>query len=307
MFTSLENPPDGKDIFLWTDYIEILALTHPDRCYCKGDLSGLARRLLTSTRRNIDYEQLWRDVINFSSTRRVAFGEFYPFEISDDQDTLSFKFNATPEHHAYVGLLIASSLRLVSKEILHRIARQFEEASLEVFKGLQPVGAEVRATWAGAGAGAVYQGKLYEKMLAIANDLRCTPNFKVEDFDERDTGDGGIDLIAWHPMSDERDGMPISFAQCGCSKADWTFKQIEAHPAKHIRHLPVMHPWATYYFMPLDLRRSDGDFAKKSDIGQAIIVDRLRILRLAKQFNSLKDFPAMPYVTDATQYVNPDN
>ncbi len=305
MFTSLETPPNGKDIFLWTDYIELLAITHPDRCYSKGDLSGLARRVLTATKRDIKYEELWRDVINFCIARKNAYADFYPFSISADQDTLTFDFNKSAEHHAYVGLLIASSLRLISKG-MNDITRQFEEASLAIFRHLQPQGAQIRATGAGGGVHAVYKGTLYEKMRAIANDLRCTPNFLPADYEDKDTGDGGIDLIAWHPMADTRDGMPISFAQCGCSKSDWTFKHVEAHPIKHKRQLPVMHPWATYYFMPLDFRRPDGDFAKKSDIGEAIIVDRLRILRLAKEYKALQDFPKMDYVNAATAFTNPD-
>lgn len=306
MFSSLENPPESNDIFLWADYIELLSITHPDRCYSKGDLSGLARRLESTTKRNIKYEEKWRDLINFCNMRTVAFDDFYPFEISADQDTISFVFDRTPEHHAYVGLLIASSLRLVQTGI-QDIGNQFEEASLEVFKALQPVGSEVRATWAGGGATAVYTGTLFEKMQKIAADLRCSANFKQDDYNARDRGDGGIDLIAWHPMEDKRDAIPIAFAQCGCSKSDWTFKQLEAHPAKHRMRLPVMHPWTTYYFMPLDLRKADGDFAKKSDIGEAVIVDRLRILKLAKRLNALGNFPAMRYVNTATAFVNPNS
>ena len=78
-------------------------------------------------------------------------------------------------------------------------------------------------------------------MLCIAHDIRCAPNFEAKDFKPTDTGDGGIDLIAWHPMEDQREGIPLAFAQCGCSTTDWTFKQLEASPAAHRHHLPVMH------------------------------------------------------------------
>lgn len=304
MFSSLENPPKSNDTFLWADYIEVLAITHPDKCFSKGDLSGLSRRLAT-TDRKINYEERWRDFVNFVNTRVVSYGDFYPFEISQDQDTITFNFNGSPEQHAYVGLLIASSLRLVETGV-QVIGNQFEEASLEVFKALQPAGAEVRATWAGGGTTVTYTGTLFEKMQQIARDIRCTANFEEDDYHPRDRGDGGIDLIAWHPMEDSRGAIPISFAQCGCSTTDWTFKQLEAHPAKHIARLPVTHPWAAYYFMPLDLRKVNGDFAKKSDIGQAIIVDRLRILKLAKKHNALQKFPAMHYVNQATAYTNPN-
>jgi hypothetical protein len=174
------------------------------------------------------------------------------------------------------------------------ITRFFEEISLELFKILMPNGSEVRATWASGGQDAPYQGTLYEKMKSIAGDIRCTANFQARDFNEQDTGDGGIDIISWHPMADDRPSNPIAFAQCGCSKTDWTFKQLEASPAKHYSRFPVKHPWATYYFMPLDLRAADGGWAKDSDIGQAIIVDRLRLIRLIKQYDLLGQIPDLP-------------
>jgi hypothetical protein len=139
---------------------------------------------------------------------------------------------------------------------------------------------------------------LFEKMKSIAADIRCTANFQDRDFKNTDSGDGGIDLISWHPMTDSRSGMPIAFAQCGCSKEDWKFKQSEASFDRHGTRLPVMHPWATYYFMPLDLRHSDGGWAYESDIGKAIIVDRLRLMRLASQYKLHDQLPPMVFVDD---------
>jgi len=191
-------------------------------------------------------------------------------------------------------------LRLIEKEHMNEIAGDFEVASLKVFTRLQPEGSEIRAT--GVGGEAAYQGTLYEKMTKIAADIRCKANFDQHDMDVRDRGDGGVDLIAWHPMADLRDAMPIAFAQCGCSKDDWVFKQLEAHPSKLHHYLPTRHPWATYYFMPLDFRRSDGDWANKFDLASVIIVDRLRILKLAQSYRVLGDFPAMEYVKVARAY-----
>lgn len=63
-----------------------------------------------------------------------------------------------------------------------------------------------------------------------------------------------------------------------------------------------MHPWANYYFMPLDFRRSDGDWANKSDLGQAIIVDRLRLLRLAEQYGLYTKLPDMSFIDEARKH-----
>ena len=134
-------------------------------------------------------------------------------------------------------------MRHIPENRRNELARHFEQTCFSVFSCLMPQGAKVRATWAHGGAEALYTGSLYKKMCQVAADLRCTANFKERDFKRNDSGDGGIDLISWHPMADERPGLPISFAQCGCSKSDWRFKHLEASPAKHGSHLPVAHPW----------------------------------------------------------------
>lgn len=299
MFVSLNTPPRKSAPLFWADYIEVLAILHLDKCFSKGDLRGVAQRSKDFGER-FDYETKWKDVADFVEARSAAFGEFYPYALSEDKDTLEFRFNETPEHTAYVALLLASCLRLISNDRMREITGEFEIASYRIFSQLQPQGSEVRAT--GVGGASSYQGTLYEKMKQIAQDIRCKPNFDQEDMHERDRGDGGVDLIAWHPMEDSRDAMPIAFAQCGCSKDDWVFKQLEAHPAKLHHYLPTRHPWATYYFMPLDFRRSDGNWVNKFDLASVIIVDRLRILKLARLFGVLGNFPPMEYVQHAREF-----
>lgn len=51
--------------------------------------------------------------------------------------------------------------------------------------------------------------------------------------------------------------------------------------------------------MPIDLRWNDGDWANKSDFGDAIMIDRLRLLTLANQFSIAGNMPIGPHVNDA--------
>ena len=44
MLEALESPPTGTAPFFWADFAEMRALIHPDRCFSRGDLSGLERR-----------------------------------------------------------------------------------------------------------------------------------------------------------------------------------------------------------------------------------------------------------------------
>lgn len=303
MLQALEAPPTVADPLFWADFIELRALVHPDKSFSRGDLGSLFVRLRDTTGEcPTNHEMRWRDLIDFAGVRVKAFGNSYPFRISDDADTLELSFDESVAQRNYLQLLLASLMRHIPQKKRGELARFFEQASHAVFAKLMPPGAEIRATWAHGGEQSTYTGTLFQKMQKIAQDIRCTENFKDRDFKPTDTGDGGIDMIAWHPMSDEREGLPIAFAQCGCSKDEWRFKQLEASPAKHGRHLPAMHPWATYYFLPLDLRHADGDWAYKSDIGAAIIVDRLRLLRLASQYHLHDLMPALPLLPEIQQF-----
>lgn len=298
MLEKLDTTPGGTDAFFWSDFAELRALTHADKCFSRGDLARLAK-VNNGEERSFKSEERWRSLIDFCEIRHREFGEQYPFCVSSDKDTLELKFDDSPRQRLYLGLLIAASMRHLPNTRKGAVARVFEETCFSVFSKLMPQGAEVRATWANGGSEAPYTGHLYEKMIAIAKDVRGNPDIHPDDFKENNTGDGGIDLIAWHPMGDNRPGLPISFAQCGCSRDDWTFKQAEASPFLHSNHFRVMHEWATYYFMPIDLREFDGRWAYKSKIGQVIIVDRLRLLRLADQYSLYDNLPNLDFVDEA--------
>ncbi len=298
MLQHIDVIPYGTDAFFWSDFAELRAIIHPDKCFSRGDLSRLIEQ--NSERDNAnDCEKQWRSLIDFCGIRIQTFAGGYPFNISDDEDTLELDFSDTPAQRLYLGMLIAASMRYLKNTRKGEIARIFEQTCFQIFSKLMPEGAEIRATWASGGLEAPYTGHLYEKMVAVAKDIRGFPNIKPTHFKENNSGDGGIDLIAWHPMGDERNGIPISFAQCGCSRNDWTFKQAEAAPFSHGTKFNVRHDWATYYFMPIDLREFDGEWAYESKIGKVIIVDRLRMLSLATQYSIHGALPAFDYVDEA--------
>ncbi len=94
-----------------------------------------------------------------------------------------------------------------------------------------------------------------------------------------------MDLVAWHPMSDDRNLVPMAFAQCGCTAEEFGMKMLEASPGKLALHLKVGYEWASYYFMPQSMLTNDGkDWLKYSDFARAIVVDRFRIIKIAKQY-----------------------
>lgn len=298
MFANIENNPDTSDLYTWSDYVELRALIHPDKCFTRGELASLLNRSRSAGGRAFDASALWADIKKYVRIRIRDFGPNYAFALSADEDTVELVApHRTDGQNFYLTLLICSSMAYLPSKTA--VARSFEECSLRVFEKLMPHGAEVHAAWAGAGGLARYTGSLPEKYRAIARDIRAFPTFYDRDFKEGDHGDGGIDMVAWHGMGDDRVAIPSALAQCGCSREDWRRKHLEASPSKLRAKLNPHHPWSTYYFMPVDLRFEDGDWANKSDFGDAIMVDRLRMVRLADAFGLHPGMPIGGHVTEA--------
>ena len=270
--------PNGSDLYIWCDYIELRCLVDKDRRLSRGRML----ELLDDTAQMYG-EQTDADVVNPAGpeplpnsdaddpdaldgvlpggvqvgTRdemRVAgwfqnlafraktFGNAYPFKLSADGQELEALKVDTPLRVLYVQMLMSASLRLVPKTRHDELTESFEETSHEIFKQLMPMGWEVHRF--GAKGASRYEGLLFDKLKALVKDLRGQLHLKAKDFKPNDRGDGGLDLVAWHPMAgDERDGLPIALAQCGCtSDSDgWSKKSLEAAPAKLRPHIHLVH------------------------------------------------------------------
>lgn len=334
--------PNGSDLYIWCDYIELRCLVDKDRRLSRGRI----QELLDDTAQMYG-EQTDADVVNPADpepltdgdaddldvragvppggvqvgTRdemRVAgwfknlafraktFGKAYPFELSADGQELEALQVDTPLRVLYVQMLISASLRLVPKTRRDELTESFEETSHEIFKQLMPMGWEVHRF--GAKGASRYEGLLFDKLKALVKDLRGKLHLKAKDFKPNDRGDGGLDLVAWHPMAgDERDGLPIALAQCGCtSDGDgWSKKSLEAAPAKLRPHIHVLHPWSTYYFMPHDLTEASGtqiDWQQRANLTETIVIDRSRLIRLATLYGSVdRCVTAKSTVTEAVK------
>lgn len=223
--------------------------------------------------------------------RAKTFGPAYPFKLSIDGQEIEMLQVDAPERVLYVQMLMSASLRLVPKTRHEELTESFEVTSHEIFKQLMPFGWEVHRF--GAKGASRYEGLLFGKLKALVKDLRGKLHLKAKDFKPNDRGDGGLDLVAWHPMAgDERDGLPIALAQCGCtSDSDgWSKKSLEASPAKLRSHIHVLHTWSTYYFMPHDLTEAAGnriDWQQRANLTDTIVIDRSRVIRLAALYGAV--------------------
>jgi len=235
--------------------------------------------------------------------RAAVFDNGYPFALDDGLQELRLMEARTGEHGLYLQLLLSASLRLIDPARRAELTDEFESISEKIFRGLMPAGWEVHQF--GAKASTRYRGHLYNRLATLADDWRGYLRIKKAHLKTRNSGDGGLDLVAWHPLgADGRVGIPIAAAQCGCTAEEWSLKQLEASPSK--LNIDVLHKWATYYFMPQDLLGViDGqhDWQRRNDVASAIVIDRLRIMRLARQFDAdLQYVNLTPAVLEARSY-----
>lgn len=303
---NLTAPPKvgRSELYRWCDYIELRCLTHVDGRFSRDAFAeAMEETRDTASAPDPDADAFddneedqqngppaYRDAEEEASAnyfrhfrwRATTFADAWPFSLDANANEITLKNDLEPNHYLYLALLLSASLRYSPGSRRRALTGRFERLSLSIFRKLMPTGAQVHAF--GAAEGERYRGHLHDRLQALCSDIRGHLHLKREHFAERDSGDGGLDIVAWHDLGDERDRIPISFAQCGCTAEGWPDKMLEASPDKLSGNLHVPHPWATYYFMPLDLGAEiDGrmDWHMKSDFGRAIVIDRLRFLRLA--------------------------
>ncbi|MFS8375413.1 hypothetical protein EIQ27_19895 [Xanthomonas campestris pv. armoraciae] len=238
--------------------------------------------------------------------RSSIFASSYPFTLDAGLQEICLAEPNTGGHGLYLQLLLSASLRLIEKSRRAELTEEFEVISEKIFRGLMPAGWEVHQF--GAKAAVRYRGHLFTRLSKLADDWRGHLRIKRAHLKTTNSGDGGLDLVAWHPLgSDGREGIPIAAAQCGCTAEEWSLKQLEASPSK--LSIDVLHRWATYYFMPQDLVGViDGqlDWQRRNDVARAIVIDRLRIVRLAREFDADQTYVNLtPVVQEAKSYAVP--
>jgi len=294
LFKNLHNLPRLNQSHQWADYVELLALVSADKFYSQGylqDIEGEIEDIAVDMddvddepelNNNLDdkLNRRWSDIKTCLQSREQRFNDAWPFEFKND--VLYAKPNQQyPLHRLYIALLLASSLRYIAKTRQTVITNSLETISYQLFCQLMPAN-----TWTikqfGAHQVTGYKGILFEKIKKLALELNTKCLAEPEEFKKSDSGDGGLDVVAWHSLGDTLGYIPIAFAQCGCSLEDTEYKQFQAHPVNWRNKIQLHHPPANYYFTPHDFRQNSGHW--DAQLGEVIMIDRSRILYLAKLY-----------------------
>lgn len=312
-------PKPFTDANKWADYIEILCLLSPDTDITVEDIydriSGdksedeeveISEEYRSETpldTQRIDngsdsapktdyrYNKI-KDHFMLLSTRNIQFNQFYPFVISKKGNRITQVKKLSFKHYTYIYLLLSANLDYF-KKFQFNLSHNFEEISLDVLKKLLPNTSQVHYFGSGGKRGGLFNAnKLYDRIKILGEQLgvhlssRCTE----VNIGSRNTGDGGLDLVAWYDFKEKNVGMVTYFAQCACGK-EWFDKQFESHTLNWESKLQLVNKPINLLFTPSCFRKLDGRWLNDAKIVDSIIIDRLRIIRhLTRRENSRNVF-----------------
>lgn len=314
LLADLGKVPRHAYAFLWADYVELLCLCSLNGLISKGNIAAQTQEANDTQidsdddaqEESEESEELddrisrrWSDIHSRLSARSRQYSD-WPFTL--ERNLVRLRFDDTnPRHRLYVALLVASSLRLCESRRTAEVTSAFEEISYYWLQGsLNPLW-EVRPFGAHQTLPGAYAATtLLEKLKNLAADIQATLQKSDEMYDSRNTGDGGIDLVAWLNIEDQRGNIPVIFGQCACSPTDWEDKQLDVTPAATEAHIAPQHPGAAYCFVPHDLSANDRLWDRAEHVKRTVLVDRLRLFRLFERINAFDSLPTWSFVDDAS-------
>jgi hypothetical protein len=240
--------------------------------------------------------------------RAGAFAEFYPFRVikggtvlvlSGSKSTLSVK------RKLYLFLLLASNLRYLSKADQISIASIFEVASFYALETYLPPHSKLYMFGKHPlnSGGPYSSGTLWDKLNRMAADIREGVVCEKTDFKPSDTGDAGLDLIAWLPLEtgvEMRRGFFVMFGQCACTPK-WVNKQFETHYDTWKNYMSFTVYPTRLTFIPYCFRKSTGAWYNYTKIKATVLVDRLRLINLLNGKHSTLRPHIAPHVDNVLQ------
>jgi hypothetical protein len=291
--------PDSGEIHLWADAVELRCLVNPDMMFSKADIAACVTQETGMRQGMDDYSQDYEeprpkdlpedlregvgleDVFRHLRYRRAAFGESYPFQVSGEGDILKRQAELTEAQRLYVFLLLASSLRNIDKKAQSVFTSGFELACAEALASHLPPGSQVRIFGKNPMKPAgPYSCRLRERVRLLARELLDDFVGRDEDFHPKDTGDNGLDLVAWIPFSDGASGFLRIFGQCACSPDDWKVKQDSCDARNWRNFIKFSTTPVVMTFIPFCFRGANGRWYQSADIHDSVLMDRLRLLSL---------------------------
>lgn len=232
---------------------------------------------------NID-DKLKRRIIDkfeFTKLRSYTFKDDYPFFSHNDNIELKKIDELTSKQKIYIILLVSSLLRSITKKGIFVVTHKFEDLCGPIFKKLLPLNSKVECIGAGNKSDEDLNQLFYKKVERISKELSIPlgRDFTPENAGKHNVGDGGLDWWGYLPFSDKLNHNPVYFAQCACGR-NWIDKQYDAHPTKWKNYLQFKNIPVTIHLIPTSYRDFDTSWYNPINLGEVILIDRLRLLEL---------------------------
>lgn len=289
----LNRVTDG-DIHTLADFAELLCLLKPDRVLSADDLDD---HLVDACEEQRGARPLG-DTFAHMTWRSAAFGAYYPFTVAGNQQSIGASDDLTPAQQTYVFLLLCANLPFVGAPY-NPLTDAFERLAHIALKRMWPAKAEIRTFGKN---NTDYNGDKSERMHKLALDLGCRPTVDPTKFRSRDNGDGGIDLAVWLDLdTHESENKLTGLAQCACSRADWPSKQFEISRGSIGKLFSPTTPWLEMLCIPICFRNNNGRWAVDAEVGEIVMIDRLRLLQFVDPETDLVACDPPPILHDFLQ------
>lgn len=263
------NKPRDSDIHTVADFAELLCLVTIDRDCSKETIVDQLKDVGDTKISDVELD----DCFNHIEWRQSAFGEYYPFTLDKDGKNFSASDDLNDKQKLYTLLLLCANLPFILER--GNITDVFERIALYAMRSIWADKAILKAFGKNE---TDYNGEKWERLNALAEDIGAVGRCSKESFRKGDSGDGGIDIVAWLELDNfERKNKISLLAQCACSRESWPSKQSEISRDR-LSLIHPSHPWMQMICIPHSFRNNHGKWAVEGEIASCIIFDRLRIL-----------------------------
>lgn len=301
---NIDKTPNSRyfNAHYFCDYIELLTLINRDVLSSSDiyDVFSKDNKIShTGDKKNALNDDKWYsriyDWFLLLETRQGKFGKSYPFIVNDD----SIKLKNTITNDAtifYIFLLLSSTRKYINDKNI--LTTDFENISKKALTNYLPTFSKTFQFGKSNVNYNKYYGHITNKIDTLANDLKCEIRYQSHFFSSENSGDGGLDIVAWVPfeMDENKNNIQIYLGQCATGK-DWLKKQDDTQkfPNKYI----CFNGYINYImFIPYDGRNNDEKFNEEADMGDYLLFDRFRIIAMIKDYSFIKKLPSYTAVVE---------
>ncbi|MBO6572634.1 MAG: hypothetical protein JJ958_09320 [Balneola sp.] len=292
-----------EDDFAIVDLVEILCLTNLDNSITRSDF--LNRYLKLKERKSVSEKNTSgskehseisdndftysEDIFNQLEYRIRLYEDYYPFNYDESNERLTVKERSV-KGDLYIFFLLCVYHNCFDDSTDRKLDGKFEEISKIVLESYLSKNAEIHLFGKNSTHGGKFTqiNKLKERIVALAESLDEEPILKrIDGLKETDTGDGGVDIVAWLPFEDGNYPVPVFLCQCTIGK-DWI-------RGKHLESSVINFNYIAFTGIPYSMlciphlfRNSENKWYSDYRMGSFILIDRHRSMSLLKNLDKIK-------------------